>query len=36
MGTDGRSVMMIRVNSRSELVADKDGKSALYRSNLLL
>jgi len=36
VGTDGRSVMMIRVNSRSELVADRDWKSALYCCNLLL
>ena len=32
LGTDRRSVMMIRVkvNSKSELVKNKDGKSALY------
>ena len=32
LGTDRRSVMMIRVkvNSKSELVEDREGKSALY------
>ena len=32
LGTDRRSVMMIRVkvNSNSELIEDKEGKSALY------
>ena len=36
--TDRRSVIMIRVkvNSKSELVEDREGKSALYRCNLLL
>jgi len=36
VGTDEMSVLMIRVNSKSELVADRDGKSALYLCNLLL
>ena len=33
LGTDRRSVLMIRnkVNSKSELVEDREGKSALYR-----
>ena len=33
LGTDRRSVMMIRVkvNSKSELVEDREEKSALYR-----
>ena len=32
LGTDRKSVMMIRikVNSKSELVEDREGKSALY------
>ena len=32
LGTDRRSVMMIRVkvNSKSDLVEDREGKSALY------
>ena len=32
LGTDSKSVMMIRVkvNSKSELVKDREGKSALY------
>ena len=32
LGTDRRSVVMIRVkvNSKSELVEDREGKSALY------
>ena len=32
LGTDGKSVMMIRVkvNSKSELVEDRERKSALY------
>ena len=36
--TDRRFVLMIRVkvNSKSELVEDREGKSALYRCNLLL
>ena len=34
--TDIRPVMMIRVNSKSELVEDREGKSALYHCNLLL
>ena len=36
METNGSSVLMIRVNSRSKLAADRDGISALYRCNLLL
>ena len=38
LGSDRRSVLMIRVkvNSESELVEDREGKSALYRCNLLL
>ena len=34
LGTDRKSVMMIRVkvNSKSELVEDREGKSALYRA----
>ena len=38
VGTDRRSVLMIRVkvNSKSELVEDREGKSALYCCNLLL
>ena len=37
-GTNRRPVMMIRVkvNSKSELVEDREGKAALYRCNLLL
>ena len=35
-GTNGRSVFMIRVNLRWELVADGDGILALYCCNLLL
>ena len=37
-GTDKRSVLMIRVkvNSKSELVENREGKSAPYRCNLLL
>ena len=33
LGTDRKSVMMIRVkvNSKSELVENREGKSALYR-----
>ena len=33
LGTNRRSVLMIRVkvNTKSELVEDRDGKSALYR-----
>ena len=33
LGTNTKSVMMIRVkvNSKSELVEDREGKSALYR-----
>ena len=33
LGTDRRSLLMIRVkvNSKSELVEDREGKSALYR-----
>ena len=36
--TDRRSVMTIRVkvNSKSELVEDREEKSALYRCNFLL
>ena len=30
LGTDRKSVMMIRVNSKLELVEDREGKSALY------
>ena len=38
LGTDRRSALMIRVNanSKSELVEDREGKSALYRCNFLL
>ena len=38
LGTDRRSVLMIRVkvNSKSELVEDRAGKSALCCCNLLL
>ena len=38
LGTDRKSVLMIRVkgNSKSELVEGREGKSALYRCNLLL
>ena len=38
LGTDRKSVMMIRVkvNSKSELVEDREGKSTLGRCNLLL
>ena len=38
VGTERRSVLMIRVkvNSKSELVEDKKGKSAIYLCNLLL
>ena len=36
VGTNGRSVLMIRVNSRCELDADRNGISALYRCNLWL
>ena len=36
VGTNGRSVLMIRVNSRCELVADRDGIFALYRCTLLV
>ena len=37
VGTDRRSVMMIRVkvNSKSVLIEDRKGESTLYRSNLL-
>ena len=37
LGTDRRSVLMIRVkvNSKSELVENREGKSALYFCNLL-
>ena len=36
--TDRRSVLMIsvKVNSKSEIVEDREGKSALYCCNLLL
>ena len=36
--TDRRFVIMVgvKVNPKSELVEDREGKSALYRSNLLL
>ena len=35
---DRKCVLMIRVevNSKSELIEDREGKSALYRCNLLL
>ena len=38
VGTDRKSVMIIRVkvNSKSELVKDREGKSTLYLCNLLL
>ena len=38
LGTDRRSVMMIRlkVNSKSEEVENREGKSVLYRCNLWL
>ena len=38
LGTDRKSVLMIRVkgDSKSELVEDREGKSALYCCNLLL
>ena len=37
LGTERKSVMIIRVkvNSKSVLVEDREGKSALYRCNLL-
>ena len=37
-GTDRNSVLMIRVkvNSKSELIEDREGKSTLQRCNLLL
>ena len=37
-GTNKRSVLIIgvKVESKSELVEDREGKSALYRCNLLL
>ena len=36
--TDRKSVLMIKVkvNSKSELVEDREGKSTLYRCNLLM
>ena len=38
LGTNRKSVIMIgvKVNSKSELIEDREGKSALYRCNLLL
>ena len=38
LGTDRRFLLMIgvKVNSKSELVEDREGKSALYCCNLLL
>ena len=38
LGMDRRSILMIRVkiNSKSELVDDREGKSALYCCNFLL
>ena len=38
LGTDRKSVIMVRVevNPKSALVEDREGKSALYRCNLLL
>ena len=38
LGTDRRSILMIsvKVNSKLELVENREGKSALYRCNFLL